>query len=43
MVEEIPVFPTLYRAAIVPVNEDVVNYTIDRSDSPNLHEIGFKK
>lgn len=43
MVEEIPVFPTLYRAEIVPVNEDVVNYTIDRSDSPNLHEIGFKK
>lgn len=48
MVEEIPVFPTLYRAVLVPVNEEVLNYTIDREDSPakhapNRHEIGFKK
>lgn len=43
MVEEIPVFPTLYRAALVPVNENVLNYTIDRSDNFYRHEIGFKK
>lgn len=43
MVEEIPVFPTLYRAVLVPVNEDVLNYTIDREDNFYRHEIGFKK
>ncbi|TVT28793.1 oligopeptide ABC transporter substrate-binding protein [Salinicoccus cyprini] len=29
MVEEMPVIPTLYRAYVVPVNERVVNYSID--------------
>lgn len=43
MVEEIPVFPTLYRAVLVPVNENVLNYTIDREDNFYRHEIGFKK
>ncbi|MDS9471902.1 oligopeptide ABC transporter substrate-binding protein [Sporosarcina pasteurii] len=43
MVEEIPVFPTLYRAVLVPVNENLLNYTIDRDDNFYRHEIGFKK
>lgn len=43
MVEEIPVFPTLYRASVVPVSENLLNFTIDSSDNPNLHEIGFKE
>ncbi|AOV06421.1 oligopeptide ABC transporter substrate-binding protein [Sporosarcina ureilytica] len=43
MVEEIPVFPTLYRAVLVPVNENLLNYTIDREDNFYRHEIGFKK
>jgi len=42
MVEEIPVFPTLYRAALVPINERLLNYTIDAEDTKNLHEIGIK-
>lgn len=29
MIEEIPAFPTLYRAAVVPVNNRVVNYYVD--------------
>lgn len=28
MVNEIPVFPTLYRAVLVPVNNRVLNYAI---------------
>lgn len=43
MVEEIPVFPTLYRAVLVPVNENVLNYSIDDGDEPNRHEIGLKE
>src|SRR5690625_610560 len=43
MVEEVPVFPTLYRALLVPVNDKIVNYTIDDGDLPNRHEIGFAK
>lgn len=45
MVEEIPVFPTLYRAELVPVNENILNYTIDREDDElkQRHLIGFKK
>lgn len=45
MVEEIPVFPTLYRAVLVPVNEKVLNYTIDREDDwkKQRYKIGFKK
>lgn len=45
MVEEIPVFPTLYRAKLVPVNENILNYTIDSEDDWRLqkHKYGFKK
>lgn len=45
MVEEMPVFPTLYRAELVPVNENILNYTIDREDDmlKQRHLIGFKK
>lgn len=44
MVDEIPVFPTLYRAVLVPVNEEILNYTIDIEDGQQFrHLIGFKK
>ncbi|GEN44306.1 oligopeptide ABC transporter substrate-binding protein [Alkalibacillus haloalkaliphilus] len=39
MVEEIPVFPTLYRAALYPANERVTNYDISRYGI-EWHEIG---
>lgn len=32
MVEEIPVFPTLYRSVLIPVNERVVNWGISVGD-----------
>ncbi|MBJ6360164.1 oligopeptide ABC transporter substrate-binding protein [Paenibacillus sp. MAHUQ-46] len=35
MVEEVPVFPTLYRAAVVPVNKRILNYAI--GDGTNLY------
>ncbi|MNP80644.1 hypothetical protein D3C76_1788010 [compost metagenome] len=28
MVDEVPVFPTLYRAVVAPVNKRVMNYAI---------------
>ncbi|WP_284140216.1 MULTISPECIES: oligopeptide ABC transporter substrate-binding protein [unclassified Virgibacillus] len=40
MVEEVPVFPTLYRAALVPVNNRIVNYSIANAPTYHLHEIG---
>lgn len=43
MVEEIPVFPTLYRAVLVPVNDNVLNYTIDNEDGSYRHNIGLKE
>lgn len=44
MVEEIPVFPTNYRSVLVPVNKDILNYTIvNEEDNQFRHEIGFKK
>lgn len=44
MAEEIPVFPTLFRGVIVPVNEDVLNYSIATEKSGLYrHLIGFKK
>ncbi len=43
MVDEIPVFPILYRAMLVPINEDLLNYTIDTEDNYYRHLIGFKK
>ncbi|MBS3679156.1 oligopeptide ABC transporter substrate-binding protein [Ornithinibacillus massiliensis] len=39
MVEDIPVFPTLYRAELVPVNNRVQNYTIERGSTMGLHEL----
>jgi peptide/nickel transport system substrate-binding protein len=35
MVEEIPVFPTLYRAVLAPVNKRILNYAI--GDGTNLY------
>lgn len=35
MVDEVPVFPTLYRAVIVPVNKRILNYAI--GDGTNLY------
>ncbi|WP_364142930.1 oligopeptide ABC transporter substrate-binding protein [Paenibacillus sp. LPE1-1-1.1] len=35
MVEDVPVFPTLYRAVIVPVNKRILNYAI--GDGTNLY------
>ncbi|HEY4601797.1 MAG TPA: oligopeptide ABC transporter substrate-binding protein [Cerasibacillus sp.] len=40
MVEEIPVFPTLYRAKLVPVNKRVTNYSIDKGTDLRLYQIG---
>lgn len=40
MAEEIPVFPTLYRAEIVPVNKRVVNYDIAQGSGVYRYEIG---
>ncbi|WP_137742685.1 oligopeptide ABC transporter substrate-binding protein [Robertmurraya siralis] len=40
MVDEVPVFPTLYRAILVPVNNRVHNYTIEEGVLPTkYHEI----
>jgi len=41
MVEEIPVFPTLYRSKLIPVNEDLRNYTAVSTDLPYRHKVGF--
>ncbi|HLS22688.1 MAG TPA: oligopeptide ABC transporter substrate-binding protein [Pseudogracilibacillus sp.] len=41
MVEEIPVFPTLYRAKLVPVNENIRNYSAVHTDLPHRHLTGF--
>jgi len=43
MVEEIPVFPTNYRSELVPVNKDILNYTIVNADNQFRHEVGFTK
>ncbi|RLL46755.1 oligopeptide ABC transporter substrate-binding protein [Oceanobacillus piezotolerans] len=41
MVDEVPVFPTLYRAEVVPVNERVTDWTIQWSLRDNAyHEVG---
>lgn len=39
MVEEIPVFPTLYRSVLVPVNERVHNYSIAAGSGIYLSDI----
>lgn len=41
MVDEIPVFPTLYRSELVPVNERVTGWSIQRSwTNYKYHEVG---
>lgn len=39
MVEDIPVFPTLYRAVLIPVNNRVLNYSIDYGSTMGRHEL----
>lgn len=39
MVEEIPVFPTLYRAKVVPVNNRILNYTIAQGSDIYLNQL----
>ncbi len=40
MVDEVPVFPTLYRSIVVPVNNRVLNYSIEEGWA-NLHELAL--
>ncbi|PKR77712.1 oligopeptide ABC transporter substrate-binding protein [Halalkalibacillus sediminis] len=40
MVEEIPVFPTLYRSLVLPVNNRVVNYDMGVGSGVYLSELG---
>ncbi|QTM98812.1 oligopeptide ABC transporter substrate-binding protein [Sediminibacillus dalangtanensis] len=37
MVEEIPVFPTVYRAVIIPVNNRVQNYAVDFKEGVGIY------
>ncbi|WP_371068623.1 oligopeptide ABC transporter substrate-binding protein [Sediminibacillus sp. JSM 1682029] len=37
MVDEIPVFPTVYRAVIIPVNNRVQNYAVDFKDGVGIY------
>src|SRR5699024_4645537 len=39
MVDEVPVFPTLYRSEIIPVNNRVLNYSIDDDEDLYRYEI----
>ncbi|MFO1445543.1 oligopeptide ABC transporter substrate-binding protein [Bacillus sp. Bva_UNVM-123] len=39
MVEEIPVFPTLYRSKLVPVNKRVLNYAIGDGTGLNWNDV----
>ncbi|WP_051251421.1 oligopeptide ABC transporter substrate-binding protein [Paenibacillus harenae] len=43
MVEEIPVFPTLYRAALVPVNKRILNYAIGDGTGIYLHQLAVSQ
>lgn len=40
MIEEVPVFPTVYRAVLVPVNNRVTDYAIGSGTGMYLYEIG---
>lgn len=41
MVEQVPVFPTVYRAELAPVNERVVNWDIRQEGQEILrYEVG---
>lgn len=39
MVDEIPIFPTLYKADLIPVNNRVKNYSIDDGTDLTLNEL----
>ncbi|SHG25707.1 oligopeptide ABC transporter substrate-binding protein [Ornithinibacillus halophilus] len=39
MAEEIPVFPTLYRALVIPVNKRVVNYDMSAGSDTYLYQL----
>jgi len=41
MVEQIPVFPTLYRAKVVPVNNRILNYTIGQGSDIYLNQLAI--
>jgi peptide/nickel transport system substrate-binding protein len=43
MVDNIPLFPTLYRSVIVPVNKRVVNYTLDPGSDVQRYQIGVSQ
>ncbi|WP_397328198.1 oligopeptide ABC transporter substrate-binding protein [Paenibacillus arenilitoris] len=43
MVEEIPVFPTLYRAVLAPVNKRVLNYAIGDGTGIYLHQLAVSQ
>jgi len=43
MVEEVPVFPTLYRSELVPVNNRVHNYSIGDGTGMYLNEIAVSE
>lgn len=43
MVNEIPVFPTLYRSEIVPVNKRILNYAIGDGTGIYLHELAVSQ
>lgn len=40
MVDNVPMFPTVYRAVVVPVNERVVNFTLDPASDLRRYQIG---
>lgn len=40
MIEEVPVFPTLYALIITPVNKRVTNYTLDADSPLRLYQVG---
>ncbi|NGZ75118.1 oligopeptide ABC transporter substrate-binding protein [Saccharibacillus alkalitolerans] len=41
MVDEVPVFPTLYRASLVPVNKRVMNYDIATGSGVYLYQLAL--
>ncbi|MFD3258968.1 oligopeptide ABC transporter substrate-binding protein [Paenibacillus lentus] len=43
MLEEIPVFPTLYRSEIVPVNKRILNFAIGDGTGIYLHELAVSQ
>lgn len=43
MVDEVPVFPTLYRSVLIPVNNRVVNWTLDADAEIYLNDVGLNQ